>query len=174
MKVQPSSIVVSFNTPHRISECELTGKTLLGYTDNMLQGRSIRILQGTKTNSELLRAAIKNSALNNRTSTRLYLYDTDGECHNVAVTCIPICDVHGIPQSCQLFVCPEIRDIGNNGARDQLPQVDRISTFVPALKRDPLPSPYVRQQLGKTFPDINRPLPPGMKPIIWQRISPST
>ena len=160
---------MSMQAPHRILTCELTQESLLGYNSKMLQGRSIQIFQGPKTNSEQLKADIKNTTQNFLASSNFYLYDADGVCHSVTVTCAPIFDVKGIPCSCQLFLCPAVRVNKKFDSDQYLQKNERTQPILPA--KDPLPSPYIRHQTSTSLPDIVRPLPPGMKPIIWRRIT---
>ena len=210
MKHSPATIFVSLQAPHRISAYSFNDEVLLGYSMELLRGRSIKIFHGPKTEITKLTAAIKNSALNTPVSVELDLYDRDGICHRVAVACTPFCGAGGAPVACRISIQldTETQVVDNGSSDSDHSESDRTNVLLPSLTRDrgiiqlelplsllkshpsrvertpinplslpalwrePVPSPYIRRPAPSMIPGQELAAPPSMKAIVWKRISP--
>ncbi len=162
-----ATLFTSFYPPHNISAYGLEGSTeaLLGYSVELLRGRSIKIFTGPKTDMAKLIAAIKTTALNTPITADMDLYDISGTCQRVTLTFAP-CIVEANPVACK--IC--IQRTGGRHLIEQKQVMDTESTK-PRVA-DTMPSPYARkiftEDLAKV-PAATAAQLESMRPIIWRR-----
>ena len=86
-------VIVSCDSPHLILSSD---SEVLGFTEQHMRGRSLKLFYGPTTDSARLSAAIKNSALQGDSHTILAeLYEGSGRCYSMIVTCSPCYDSTG-------------------------------------------------------------------------------
>ncbi len=141
-----ASLYVAFKPPHRISAYKLNGTShsFLGYSVELLLERSIKIFMGPKTDTAKLSSAIKTTALNTPVTAVMELYDISGACQRVTMTFTPY-SVGDDPIACKICIIQRSasHSIEQRQGTDIKPAKPRVA--LPALVRDPVPSPYVRK-----------------------------
>ena len=96
--------VVSIQSPHTILSVSDSFVQWLGYNEQELVGRSLKVLSGPRTNIAALHAAIKNAALLNFECIEAIVYANNGCGFQVLVSCFPFVDVDGSLLGCSLEV----------------------------------------------------------------------
>lgn len=165
-----ATLYVAFNPPHRISAYKSVGssQTLLGFSVELLRGRSIKVFAGPKTDTRKLSSAIKMTALNTPVTAELDLYNNDGACQRVTLTFTP-CVIGAEPIACK--ICIIQRSANHPTERlvtDMKPTKPEVA--LAAFSRDPVPSPYVRKICIQERPEIPADHHPSMRLITWRRI----
>ena len=98
------SLVVCFNAPHRISTLNCETEGFLGYSKELLRGRSLQIFHGAMTDIPKLTTAIQNSSLKKSNTHKCRLYDINGICRNFLLTCSPFCGIGGAAVACKISI----------------------------------------------------------------------
>jgi hypothetical protein len=83
----PPKAIVSLHQPHKILTVSKELCTLLGYCSEELCGRTIKILQGPRTDASFFHSAIKNAALLCGATQRTFIYGRDSQEHEVCAEC---------------------------------------------------------------------------------------
>jgi PAS domain S-box-containing protein len=121
--------VVSIQQPHKILTVSKDLCCLLGYSSEELCGRSIKILQGPKTDATFLHSAIKNAALLSSASQKTFIYARDGQEHEVQQirthATLPISPVH-------VALCEPLRPIPTPAAPPPPPRSAGVGGVHPA------------------------------------------
>ena len=102
-----TSVVVSFTAPHRISTYYSDQDSVLGYSRDLLRGRTIKLFFGPKTDETRILAAIKKCAELNTTIANTAVYDIYGECIKSSLTFSPFCGSGGMPVACRVSFTEE-------------------------------------------------------------------
>ena len=79
----PAKAIVSLHQPHKVLTVSKELCLLLGYSAEELCGRSIKILQGPRTDATFFHSAIKNAALLSSAKQKTFIYGRDGQEHEV-------------------------------------------------------------------------------------------
>ncbi len=95
-------LIVSLDLPHRILKFTIGTYEILGYTEKLLQGRTLQVFHGPTTDSVSITSAIKACLHCKTTTLHLNLYELSGECHAVLASFEPYCDGGGVPDGCKL------------------------------------------------------------------------
>ena len=104
LPVPAMQVIVSCDSPHLILSSD---SEVLGFTEQHMRGRSLKLFYGPTTDSARLSAAIKNSALQGDSHTILAeLYEGSGRCYSMIVTCSPCYDSTGGLLGCLLLFEP--------------------------------------------------------------------
>ncbi len=98
-----STVIVSFDAPHRILEADVSAEGILGYCSEMLCNRTIQIWHGPSTDSARITSAIKNSAFH-AVRIQTDLYDCMGCCRNVSIDLSPCFDTYGCLFGCRVAI----------------------------------------------------------------------
>lgn len=98
----PPTLVLSLLKPHKILFASAEMCELLGYEEAELKGRSLNMIQGPKTNSSALTAAIKNTGLLSSGEVTTMFYASDGSERQITAACVPYLSDSGDLAGCTL------------------------------------------------------------------------
>ena len=100
--MQEAALIVTFEARHKILLTEGATQCVLGYSEELLRGRTLNVLQGPRTDPARLSSAIKLSSFCITSSLQMDLYDCDGRCRTLLVTCQPFFGFEGTAEACKL------------------------------------------------------------------------
>ncbi len=192
-----ATISVSRQAPHRIFAYSFNDEKLLGYSMELRRGRSIKFFCGPKIDIIKLTAAIKDPALTAPVTAELDLYDRQGKCHRVTVSCSPFSGTGNAHALCRIII-QSVKKSSRKRLSDQTiflpslschqaitqsaapmsvtkdnvdqtpPESPRLA--LPVLSREPVPSPYIRRPAPSMLFGVSLSAPLSMKTVIWKRI----
>ncbi len=101
-------LVISFDAPHKLLAVEFENSEILGFTEELLQGRTLQVFQGPTSDSVSMTSAIKACMYCTTTTLQLDLYDLSGKNHTVFAALEPLLDTSGVPVACKFSFesCP--------------------------------------------------------------------
>ena len=94
-------IIVSLDSPHRLLAIEFGTDEILGYTEQLLRGRTLQVFHGPTTDSVSITSAVKASFFFTTTKLQLNLYELSGLCRTVSAIFEPFSDAGGVPVGCK-------------------------------------------------------------------------
>ena len=99
-----ASASVSLTAPHCLLSVSKPLCQLLGYEEEELSGRTIRILQGPKSNPKAFTSAIKSAALSTCRTERTTIYDKEGKELDATISCSPFFGADGMLAGCKMDI----------------------------------------------------------------------
>jgi hypothetical protein len=101
------TVVVSLVKPHKILTTSTATCELLGFGAEEIEGRSLNLLNGPKTDVKAVMGAIKNTGLLSHASFATTLYARDGSELSISASCVPYLAEGGVLAGCKLQLLPE-------------------------------------------------------------------
>ncbi len=103
-------LVISIDTPHKLLDVKFKKNEFLGFTEELLQGRTLQVFHGPTSDSVSMASAIKACMYCPTATLQLNLYDLSGESHTVNATLEPFLATDGVPVACKILFesCPTL------------------------------------------------------------------
>ena len=98
--------VITPNEPYKFMSVSDELAALFDFAPEQMRGRSIKMLQGPRTNAPRLGAAIKSARLHHTSEVQLSAYSRNGSELSLVISCSPHCDAGGETDGVELKFLP--------------------------------------------------------------------
>ena len=114
------SAIISLVKPHKFLSVSKDLCSFYGLSAEEITGRTIRTIQGPKTDSGAITAAIKNTGLLSSTTLKTFLYSSDGADHELSLSFSPFVAENGSLAGCELHLVQSVPPAGGPAAAAQI------------------------------------------------------
>jgi hypothetical protein len=101
--MQLAELIVSFEAPHRLLAIEIGTNEILGFSEQLLLGRTLQVFYGPTTDSARITSAIKASAFCTCSILQVDFYKHSGACQTVSASFKPFYDTTGALVGCSVL-----------------------------------------------------------------------